>query len=235
MSNLDLSQWAEGQSNPEVTSNDADAELESAITEVVAISIAAGNATISDANYRRNIRFDVTGGTVARDVTLPAIERAVIVSIDGGNAAAVTLKRGSASYVASPGEVLLVFTDGTANGLEVMGALNAMDIGVFVPGLPGDDAVVLRYTPLRPMTIPDDAIGSVCNCEVDPASSAIFTIKRNGSNIGTITIAGGATTGSFTFSSPASFNGTTDVLEIVAPTPQDTDLVNVYIGIKGYR
>lgn len=233
--NLDLDQLAEAQASPEVTVNNATLRLGEALTESFNVDVSGGNATVTSTQYRTNIRFDVTGGAAARDVTFPAVQRAVIVSVDGGCSNDITLKVGSTSVKVAPGETVLMVTDGTTDGMEVLGAINPMDIGVFIPGLPVDGAVVLRYTPTRPMTIPDNALGSVCNCEVDPASDATFTIKKNGSDIGTILISAAATTGTFTFSSPVSFNGTTDVLEIIAPSPDDADLANVFIGIKGYR
>lgn len=69
----------------------------------------------------------------------------------------------------------------------------------------------------------------------NPASTAVYTVKKNGSQIGTVSISTG---GVFTF---ATSGGTAqsfsagDYMTIVTPTPQDASLSDVMMTLTGTR
>lgn len=67
-----------------------------------------------------------------------------------------------------------------------------------------------------------------------PTADAVFTIKKNGSSVGTITFADGDNTASFALSGGAVLEAG-DVLTVVAPEPQDATLFQVSITLAGTR
>lgn len=86
----------------------------------------------------------------------------------------------------------------------------------------------------RTVTFPVNLTGTIAGCRVNPASTAVLTLKKNGSSIGTISIstAGVAT---ITFASSVTFNGTTDSFSIAAPSVSDTTFAGFFISIFASR
>lgn len=121
--NLSLTQMTVGQTNKETTHNDSNGELDAALTEQLSVSVSSGNATVTDAQYRRNVNFKVTGATVGgRTVTLgaTAIKRLVTVTNDSANTQSVSIVRGATSISLPVGKTGLFFTDGTTDGLKLL-------------------------------------------------------------------------------------------------------------------
>lgn len=119
MGNLNITQVTANQNNKEVTINDADTALESALTEILTVDLSAGNVTLTGTQFTRNMTFLCSGHTVARDLTIPATERAVfIVDNAGTSAGAVSVKRGTTTEVVPISQRAMFTTDGTANGLK---------------------------------------------------------------------------------------------------------------------
>jgi hypothetical protein len=236
--NLDLDQMADGQASPEVTHNDSNGQLDAAITETHTADVSAGNVTLTSTQYRRAMRVDVVNGAAARDVTLPAVKKMAVVTIDSGNTNQITLKVGSTSVILNPGTAVVAYTDGTANGLECFGLNNEarapFDINAFIPGLPADGSNVLFLSARRAFRLPINLTGSIAKSRVAADATADFDIKKNGSSIGTISFAAAATTATLTFAAAVSF-AIGDELIIEAPSPQDVDLADVYIGLLGER
>jgi hypothetical protein len=120
--NLDLVPLVTGQASPETTANDKGGELDSFLTESLTVSVTAGNATVTAANYRRYRKYRITGNTVAsRSVTLQAIKRQVLIdNSDAANTQAIDIKLGSTTLSLPMGKKGFYETDGTANGLELI-------------------------------------------------------------------------------------------------------------------
>lgn len=236
--NLDLTQLAESQNNPEIPINDKGAELDAALTETIDVDVSAGNVTVTAAQYRRAIRLNVINGAVARDVTLQAIKRLVLVRVDSSNSDPITLKLGTTSIVCLPGEMRLIYTDGSANGLEAFPLAGAgsvpFDIGVFVPGLPEASGEVLRFQVVRAFTWPLSLTGSLFKAGVAATASSTFTILQNGVSIGSITFGAASDTGSASFGSAVTF-AVGDQITVTAPSVQDATLEDVSFNFLGAR
>lgn len=116
MGNLNLTAVAANQNQKEVTINDADAAIESALTETLSIDLSAGNHTLSSAEYTRNFGFVTTGNAVSRDLTTPAVERTVWIKNSGS--ATLNIKRGTTTLTLAASGYAFFYTDGTANGIE---------------------------------------------------------------------------------------------------------------------
>jgi len=237
--NLDLTQVAESQDNADVAINDKGGELDAALTESLAVDVTSGNATVTSADYRRAVRLLVSGASVARQVTLPAVKRAIVVEADAANTADVTVVIGTASFAVAPGTSSWFYSDGTANGLSQIGGSagaggsDPFDIGIYLQSKPTAGANVLRFNAVRSFDLPSGLSGSVFTAGVASTGTATFTLKQNGVSIGTIAFTT-STTGVATFASPVTF-AVNDVFEITAPGSQDATLAEIALNFKGTR
>src|SRR6185312_5912361 len=94
------------------------------------------------------------------------------------------------------------------------------------PGMPENGQTYLNPAPCN-FTFPANFAGSGGSVGTNPTSSAVFTVQKNGSTIGTITISTG---GAFTFATTGGSSKTVakdDRIAIVAPSPQDSTLADV--------
>jgi hypothetical protein len=131
------------------------------------------------------------------------------------------------------GETLNLMDDGdTFFGIEVYEVSDAQarpyDIGVFVPGLPGNGALVLQHVAVRDFRLPMDAVGSETWAGVDPDAEAVFDVRKNGVSVGSLDFAIASNTGVFSIASDEDF-APGDRLELVAPSPQDAALADVSV------
>lgn len=233
--NLNLSQLAENQANPEVTVNTATGEIDAAITETFAADLSGGNVSLTNGQYRQATRILASGvATSGRTLTVPAIKRMVLVKSDAANTDNITLTRGSTTYALKPGENVAIYTDGTSNGMDVLllpqTGRAPMLVSIFIAGMPVDDATLWRYTALEPFTLPEDLAGSEVDSEVAADDESEFTILKNGSPVATITFAAAATTATFVAAADVSF-AIGDIITLAAPTPQDATLANINFSL----
>jgi len=240
--NLDLEQMTEGQASKEVTVNNKGAEIDAALTEQISLDLSSGNVTVSNANYRRAIQLLWSGvATSGRTVTLPAIKRLISIRNPLTSSDSVEIIKGTSSYDLEPGETVMVYTDGTANGADFMPMQPAgnipYDLPFFFPGMPTPGALMARFIAIRPFTLPQDLPGSQFYSGTDPADAdQDITIKKNNaSTIGTLTFIGTVGGGvSVTFSSDVSFVAG-DRLELIAPDPQDSAWSDISVSIAARR
>jgi hypothetical protein len=108
------------------------------------------------------------------------------------------------------------------------------DISLYVPGVFTSSQNCAEMNIVRAFTLPGGLGGSIAKLDAAPTSSAVFSIQRNGSQIGTITFGAGATTGTLAMASPAFFNPT-DTLRIVAPSSADATAAGLSLSILGSR
>lgn len=109
------------------------------------------------------------------------------------------------------------------------------DVVCSLPGKPGASALVLLLTFTRAVTFAGNFAGSAGTVGTNPAATAVYTVNKNGSSIGTISISTG---GVFTFSTTAGATesfASGDRMTITAPSSQDTTLADVAITLAGTR
>lgn len=116
MGNLGITTVAAGQNTKETTINDADAALESALTDTLSCNLTSGNVSVTTLQYQRNIGFVTTGNAISRDLTFPAVKRTVWVK--NGGSATLNIKVGSTTLTLAAAGFMLIYTDGTTNGLS---------------------------------------------------------------------------------------------------------------------
>ncbi len=99
-------------------------------------------------------------------------------------------------------------------------------------GSPGASQVIERYIFATPVTFPAGLAGSYGTAGTAATAAASFAIQKNGSTVGTMAFAAGATSAGFTMASATSFAGG-DVLTIVAPASPDATLANLAWTLAG--
>lgn len=95
--------------------------------------------------------------------------------------------------------------------------------------------VIVRHVPVHSFLLPASLTGSFAACIVAPTGSITFTLAKNGTGIGSINIAAGSTSGTFTFTTQTSFVAATDIFTISAPATADATLAGLYASLMGQR
>jgi hypothetical protein len=134
---------------------------------------------------------------------------------------------------AAAGSKNVVFaTDGAGND---SGAYVApYDVNVFTAGLNTNNQRIWRQQPTRACKFPASATNSLAIGRVASTGTVVYTIAKNGVGFATITFTSSAT-GVWAQASDATFNGTSDLLEIDGPATADGTLADVSINLWGYQ
>lgn len=108
------------------------------------------------------------------------------------------------------------------------------DITFAYPGAPPNATVLQLICFSRPVSMSGNFAGSTGHCGANPTATAVYTVYKNGSTIGTVTI---STSGAFTFAStsgaaPSFAIG--DTLSILTPIT-DATLSSVTMTFAGTR
>jgi hypothetical protein len=129
--------------------------------------------------------------------------------------------------------------DNVESALQELGARTAsfpVDIAAYYPGVPTASALLYRVKVARTLTFAADFAGSQFTATVNATASTVFTIKQNGSSIGTCTIAAGTVTPTFATTSGTSKTLVAgDVLSIEAPASPDATLADPAITLVATR
>lgn len=241
MSNdLNIDQLAEEQARPDLTTNDAIAQVADALNDDYTVDLSSGNVTLTSAQYRSAFRFNCSGvATSGRTVTLPAVKRTVVFVVPSTATNTISLIKGSTTLTLSPGITYIVHTDGTANSVDaaVVGEAagsTPYDFYAFVPGTMVNSMTVLGIDARRAFTLPITLTGSIFKAGVAATGSTTITLKKNGASIGTIIWSASGTTGAITFASAVSF-AVDDIFTIEGPATADATLANIRFNFKGSR
>jgi hypothetical protein len=107
--------------------------------------------------------------------------------------------------------------------------------GTFLNGAPTAGLVLQRYVFAAAVSFPAGLGGSQGTAGTAATGTTIFTIQKNGANVGSMMFAPAATTATFTMAAAATFNAG-DVLTLVAPAMPDSTLANLawtFMGTMG--
>lgn len=130
------------------------------------------------------------------------------------------------------GDSVAIFSD--ASNYKT-GLPRTFDIGVFAPGVGTNNQVLARLILTRTCIFPASAPNSTGTASANATGNTTYTFKKNGSGFATIQFNAGGVTYTWTQASDASFNGTSDVLEVDGPATADATLADVGIMLQGYR
>jgi hypothetical protein len=231
--NLAIPYITASQNQKEATHSTGMALLDAAITEVLVVSVSAGNAAPSAAEYRACARIAITGATTAgRTVTLPVIKRPIFISLDAASTKAVSVVRGSASFTILPGMTLYAYTDGATNGLLRLGEFGPYYAAPWIRGTPGAGELLYRFRVREASTLLPDLLGWSAQADVAATASAVFDVRKNGVSVGSMTFAAAGTVATLaTSGGTAQSFAANDFLDIVAPSPADATLADVTINL----
>lgn len=99
-------------------------------------------------------------------------------------------------------------------------------------GRPASDETFDLGISARPVTFPANLAGSIARASAAATGTAVFSIRKNGVEVGTVTF-DGSSTGAFSSSGFALAAG--DLVSIVAPTTQDATLAGLIFTLAGAR
>ena len=108
----------------------------------------------------------------------------------------------------------------------------AYDIAGFFQGKPSGSSVLIYIPIVRSFTLPVGLTGSKGISVVAALASVAYIIYKNGSSIGTMNFAPGATTATFTFATATTF-GSGDTLELVCPSTVDANQASIGFTFMG--
>lgn len=236
--NLDLPQIAEGQDDKELSINEMSLRIDLSLTDTADQDCTAGNVTISLTDWYENILFRATNVTVVgRTVTVQQLKRMILLESAAANTENVDFVVGTGTITLSPGDAVVAYADGTINGLTQIGSVGTAgiyDFPVYYNGQPGASEVMMKVVCVRAFTLPSGLTLSQGYATTVSTAAATFGLEKNGSSIGSVDFALGASTATFTFVSPVSF-AVGDRLELIAPTSQDATLAAISITLAGTR
>lgn len=109
------------------------------------------------------------------------------------------------------------------------------DIAVTVVGKPGSGERLVDLVAAAPFSIAAALAGTRVRARTPAAADATLSVRVNSTEIGVITLAAGATSGTLTGATSPTTLVAGDVLEVIAPSPQDAALADLSITIAGTR
>jgi hypothetical protein len=100
----------------------------------------------------------------------------------------------------------------------------------------GSELILKHVIPgdLASMTLPINLTGSYGGCVTAPTGAFTVTLKKGSTTIGTLSIASGATTATFTFAGAISF-APGDIINCFAPSSADSTMAGLYFTLSGTR
>ncbi len=106
--------------------------------------------------------------------------------------------------------------------------------GVFYGAPASGDPILGHLQASYALTLPAGLTGSRIECGTAPTGTRTYSIKVDGVEVGTATIAAAATTGTFTFASPVVLDPG-ERLEVISPVAPDATLADVFVTIVGEK
>jgi hypothetical protein len=123
-------------------------------------------------------------------------------------------------------------------GLAVAGdgtlSVSNIDLGSFFPGIPANSQRMARTKIIRTIILKAGLPSSQADADAAATAATTLTIKQNGTSIGTVNFAAGASIATFTFSADITL-AAGDVLAIDNQASADATLGNISITLAGLR
>ena len=128
------------------------------------------------------------------------------------------------------------YTDQRSFAPAAMLALGSQpyDLLMFFPGAPSGNQTMVRIIVPRPVILPLSLSGSYGSSSTTSAAAVTLTLSRNGSSIGSVNFAAGASTATFTFAATVTL-AAGSVLTLSNQATPDTTLANISMSLAGTR
>ena len=233
---LEIPQMTPTSTLKETMVNDNGLALEQATNQTRDVDFTAGNVTLTATEFLRYFRQVATNLSVARTLFIPTNVREFLVDNRAGTNTLTVDITGSpgVSQIMQAGEMWMVNTDGTdvLFGIGGLPGVAKPTLGFWAAGVPGNLEVVGKFIFTLSFTLPSGLTGSYAEVLVAPTAAATWTIKKNGSSVGTVNFAIAATTATFTFATETTFAAGDDII-IEAQTTADTTMAGLSLSLKG--
>lgn len=108
------------------------------------------------------------------------------------------------------------------------------DFGLYAPGKPTASQVLARIVLPRAVILPSGLAGSVGSCGTAPTGTVTLALALNGTSVGSVSFAAGATIATFAAASAIDL-APGDVLTVTAPSSADATLADVSVTFTGTR
>ncbi len=207
------------------------------------IPYTAGDEPAVDKTALRFVRLVVTGALTS-DWTafMPAgAQRLFVVqNLTTGGRNVIVACAGHPGVAIPPGQTFLCYLDGTdVSQVPVSAAAvgsEPWDVGNFIDGQPTAGQIVMRWIASRTITFPANFANNQFKAGTAAAGAVVWTVNKNGSAGGTLSVTGGGTTGTWssTGGAPVGFNAR-DVGTFAAPNPADATLADIVWTFAGTR
>lgn len=102
------------------------------------------------------------------------------------------------------------------------------DIGMQILGKPDAGSVVGRFVAVRAFKLPINFVNSIAKSGTAALASTVLSVKKNGTQVGTVTFAAGATNGTFVAATEVSF-AIGDIFTLTAAATQDTNFADAQV------
>ena len=106
------------------------------------------------------------------------------------------------------------------------------DIASFFSAKPAASDICIKFVATQAYHLPQNLTLSQAHAEASATASTVFDVKKNGSNVGTITFAAAGTVATFVMASQTNFVAG-DRLTVVAPASPDATLANIGFDLHG--
>lgn len=127
------------------------------------------------------------------------------------------------------GQILVTIPGATGGAVDY-------DVSTYIADKRPSGAVAFRHNFTKAVNFAANFALSDSDAVVAATASAVFLIKKNGTQVGTLTFAAAGTSGTFASTGGLAVSYVAgDILEITAPTPQDATLSGVSITLAGVR
>ena len=212
--------------------------------------IANGTKTLTN-NATNYLELDTTDGSVDLNTTSFTAGKVPLYEIIVASGAVTSYEDMRALYGAAGSggtdaeDVAVDDAGGYFTGADVEAVLQEIgtelasqpfDVLAFYPGIPTASAKVVRVPIARAVTFAANFAGSYFTASANATGTTVFDVQKNGSSIGSVSIAAGGTTATFTTSGGTSKSFSAgDVLALIAPSTPDATLADVGFALAGTR
>lgn len=108
------------------------------------------------------------------------------------------------------------------------------DVASFDTDRPGSGETIVRWQAPRATMFLSGLTDSIASAQVAALAIAVFSLRKNGAQIGTLTFAAGSASGVFAAPSDTTFSRG-DILTVIAPNPRDDNLSGTAATLVGFR